>query len=117
MHELLPTLSYQLSDALGSLHYFMPEIYLSVLFLLVLVTGLVYTKNAAAMCRIISVLGMVLVVLQDVVQCYLPAGEAKPLFSVMLLLHHTPVIFKLVIDVISVMLLLYFAWDRQLKAH
>jgi len=117
MHELLPTITYQLNDALGSLHYFMPEIYLSVLFLLVLVTGLVYSKNAAAMCRIISVLGMVLVILQDVVQCYLPAGEAKPLFSGMLLLHHTPVIFKLVIDVISVLLLLYFAWDRQLKAH
>jgi len=117
MHELLPTLSYQLSDALSSLHYFMPEIYLSVLFLLVLITGLVYTKNAAAMCRIISVLGMVFVIMQDVIQCYQPAGEVRPLFSGMLLLHHTPVIFKLVIDAISILLLLYFAWDRHLKAH
>jgi NADH-quinone oxidoreductase subunit N len=117
MRELLPIISYQLNDALSSVHYFMPEIYLGVLFLLVLITGLIYTKNAAAICRIISVLGMIFVIMQDVIQCYLPAGEARPLFSGMLLLHHTPVIFKLVIDAVSVLLLLYFAWDRQLKAH
>jgi NADH-quinone oxidoreductase subunit N len=117
MHSLLPSIPARLNDALSSIHFFMPEIYLAALFLLVLVTGLVYTKNAAGMCRIVSVLGMMVVIMQDVVQCYLPAGQAIKLFSGMLVLYHTPVVFKLLIDVLSVLLLIFFAWGKYLKAH
>ncbi|GAB3919971.1 NADH-quinone oxidoreductase subunit N [Mucilaginibacter myungsuensis] len=117
MHDLLPNIPNLLNDALSSVHFFMPEIYLGVLFLVVLVTGLVFTRNAGAYCRIISVVGMLLVIAQDVIQLYLPANEVKALFSGMLLLHHTPVVFKLVIDVLSILLLIYFAWDKQLRAH
>lgn len=118
MHELLPYIPAQLNDTIGSLRYFMPELYLSGLFLLVLITGLVYKKNAAAMCRIIAVLGMVFVIAQDVLQ-YLstPLASMQLMFGGMLVLHHTGVLFKLIIDVISVLLLCYFAWDKQLKAH
>lgn len=117
MHNLLPYISQQIDNALGSLHFFMPEVYLGALFLLVLVTGLVYRRNAAAICRIISVAGMVFVIAQDVLQYYMPAGDVKPLFSGMLLLHRTAVLFKLVTDVVSILLLMYFAWDKQLRAH
>ena len=117
MHDLLPYISYQLNTAISSVHYFMPEVYLSVLFLLVLITGLVYTRSAAAICRVVCVVGMVCVILQDGIQYLLPVDEMRPMFGGMLLLHHTSVVFKLIIDFVSLLLLLYFAWDRQLKAH
>lgn len=117
MRELLTYLPGRLNDTIGSLHYFMPEVYLAILFLLVLVTGLVYTRNAGAMCRIIAIAGMVFVLAQDVIQYYISTNATIPLFSNMLMLHHTAVLFKLIIDAITVLLLFYFAWDRQLKAH
>ncbi len=115
MRELLPYISGLLDNALGSIQYFMPEIYLGVLFLLVLITGLIYHKNAAAICRIIAVLGMIFVIARDVLQYRFPGGEA--IFSGMLMLNHTVVTFKLVIDIVSILLLFYFAWDKQLRAH
>ncbi|MES2276835.1 MAG: NADH-quinone oxidoreductase subunit N [Bacteroidota bacterium] len=115
MHQLLPNISQQLDNAISGVTLFMPEIYLGILFLLVLVTGLIYTKNAAGMSRIIAVLGMVFVIARDVLQYRMPGGGT--IFSGMLVLNHTVVLFKLVIDVISVLLLCYFAWDRHLKAH
>jgi NADH-quinone oxidoreductase subunit N len=69
------------------------------------------------MCRIISVIGMLFVIAWDVAACYLPTNDVHPLFSGMLMLHHTAALFKIIIDVISVLLLFYFAWDKQLKAH
>jgi NADH-quinone oxidoreductase subunit N len=119
MHQLLPYIPSQLNDTIDSLRYFMPELYLSGLFLLVLITGLIYTKNAAGMCRIIAVLGMVAVIAHDVVQYYVfkVGTDTHPFFNGMLRLSHTAVIFKLIIDVISILLLFYFAWDKQLKAH
>jgi NADH-quinone oxidoreductase subunit N len=41
MKDLLPYIPNHLSDVLGSIPYFMPEIYLTVLFVLVLVTDLI----------------------------------------------------------------------------
>lgn len=117
MRDLLTYLPGAMDDTLSSLHYFMPEIYLGALFLLVLITGLVYRRNAGGMCRIIAIAGMVLVLAQDAIQSYLPVNTTMPLFSRMLMLHHTGVLFKLVIDAVTLLLLLYFAWDRQLKAH
>jgi len=117
MRGLLTYLPGRMDDTLNSLHYFMPEIYLGVLFLLVLITGLVYKRNAGGMCRVIAIAGMVFVLAQDVIQSYVPVATTVPLFSRMLMLHHTAVLFKLIIDVITILLLFYFAWDRQLKAH
>ena len=120
MHQLLPNIPAQLNDTLSSLKLFMPELYLAGLFLIVLVTGLVYAKNAAAMCRIIAVIGMVAVIAQDVVQLLAAkstGGADLRLFGDMLRLAPVSVVFKLIIDVIAVLLLLYFAWDKQLKAH
>lgn len=117
MDGLINNISTLVQNAISSVPYFMPEIYLAVLFLLVLITGLVYSRNVAAICRIISVLGMVFVIAQDLLQYFVPKERSLPLFDGFILLHHTAVIFKLIIDVLSVLLLLYFAWDRHLKAH
>jgi NADH-quinone oxidoreductase subunit N len=117
MHNLLPYIPARLDNAISSLHYFMPELYLGGVFILVLITGLIYTRNGGSMCRIISMLGMLFVLAQDVIQYYLPADHTWLLFSNMLLLHHTAVLFKLLIDALTMILLSYFAWDKQLKAH
>ena len=47
MHDLLPFLPGQLNQVFESIPYFMPEIYLAVLFVVVLVTDLLFGKNSA----------------------------------------------------------------------
>lgn len=117
MHELLPYITANLDSTISSLAIFWPEIFLSVLFLVVLVTGLIFRRNAAAICRIVSVLGMLFIISLDIAQLSIREGAVLPLFSGMLTLQHVSVVFKLIIDVISVLLLFYFAWDKQLRAH
>ena len=46
MHELLPHIPGYLSGIFDSIPYFMPEIYLSALFIIVFVTDLIIGKNS-----------------------------------------------------------------------
>jgi NADH-quinone oxidoreductase subunit N len=117
MNDLLPFLPGQLNQVLGSIPYFMPEIYLSVLFILVLVTDLLFGKNAAWMCKILACAGLLVVIFKDLEQFPLVLKGAHFLFSEMLLLHQTSLVFKLLIDLFSFILLLYFDWDDDLNAH
>ena len=71
MHELLPFLPGSVSNVLESIPYFMPEIYLTVLFLLVLITDLIFGKNSSWLCRIVACGGILLVVLKDFQQVQL----------------------------------------------
>ncbi|PTR00991.1 NADH dehydrogenase subunit N [Mucilaginibacter yixingensis] len=117
MRELLPYITNQLDFTVDSLHYFMPEIYLGVLFLLVMVTDLLYWKRLPGLCRIIAVLGMLAVLAQDIVQLQIPQQKMHLLFGGMLVLGFAATRFKLIIDILTILLLFYFVWDRQLKAH
>ena len=117
MKYLFPEITNQLSNALGSIPFFMPEVYLTVLFILVLVTDLLFGKNSAKLCRTVACAGMVLVMFKDLQQFQLIVTSGRLLFSNMLLLHRTGIFFKLVIDVLSFILLLYFPWDHRLAAH
>ena len=119
MQQLLSNIPAQLSEVLGSLPYFMPEIYLTGLFILVLVTDLLFGKNSAWLCRTIAAAGMVFIILMDVNQPFLLLKGAgyRYLFGNMLLLHPTAITFKLIVDVLAFILLLYFTWDHRLKAH
>lgn len=117
MNDLLPFLPGQLDQVLGSIPYFMPEIYLSVLFVLVLVTDLLFGKNSSWICRILACAGLVLVIYKDMQQFQLLLSGPRLLFSEMLLLHHTSLILKLIIDALSVILLFYFEWDDDLDSH
>lgn len=117
MNDLLPFLPGQLNQILESIPYFMPEIYLSVLFVLVLVTDLLFGKNSAWICRILACAGLVLVIYKDLQQLQLLLTGAHFLFSEMLLLHKTSWAFKLMIDAFSVLLVLYFGWDDELNSH
>ncbi len=46
MHDLLPFLPESINNVLSSIPYFMPEIYLAILFIVVLVTDLLFGRNS-----------------------------------------------------------------------
>ncbi len=117
MHDLLPPLHGQLNQVLDSLPYFMPEIYLSALFILVLVTDLIFGKDSAWICRILACVGLVVVIFHDLFQVGITNTGGRLFFGEMLLLTHTSLAFKLIIDVLSFILLLFFGWDDELKSH
>jgi len=118
MHDLLPLLHGQLDDVITSIRFFMPEIYLSALFVIVLVTDLLFGRNSGWLCRVVSIAGLVYVLLKSVGQAQLVAGDKSvPFFSNMLLLNHTTLILKLLIDVIAIIILLFYEWDDNLKSH
>ncbi|RYF37665.1 MAG: hypothetical protein EOO38_25895 [Cytophagaceae bacterium] len=121
MKDLLPEITNQLNDVLRGLRFFIPELYLTALFIVVLVTDLLFGKRSAALCRAVAIGGMILVIVQVISQkLSLNANDTARFFSGMLLLHHTAIVFKLIIDVLALMLLFYFSWDKKLakkKAH
>jgi NADH-quinone oxidoreductase subunit N len=115
MKDLLPHITAQLNDVLGSLPYFMPEIYLTVLFIVVLLTDLLFGKNSAKLCRIVASVGMLLVIFKVLQQVAITGADAVPIFSNMLILHRTAIAFKFIIDVLAFILLLYFAWTENCR--
>ncbi|MDB5024662.1 MAG: NADH-quinone oxidoreductase subunit [Mucilaginibacter sp.] len=117
MNDLLPFLPGQLDQVFDGITYFMPEIYLSVLFLVVLVTDLLFDKTSGWLCRIIACAGLALVIFKDLEQFRLLLTGPHFFFDQMLLLHQTSLVFKLVIDALSILLLLYFEWDDDLNSH
>jgi NADH-quinone oxidoreductase subunit N len=121
MHDLLPSLPDSLTNIFGSLAYFAPEVYLVLVFIVVLVTDLIFGKSSEKLCRTIACAGMLLIVTKDFKQIglLLTSGQlnGRFLFSQMLLLNLTAINFKLVIDIAAFILLLYFDWDDKLKAH
>src|SRR4051794_19312991 len=117
MNDLLPFLPEQLNQVFESIKFFMPEIYLSVLFVVVLVTDLVFGKTSKWLCKATACIGLLVVIFKDLEQFQLILSEPRLFFSGMLLLHHTSLIFKLIIDALSILLLLYFEWDDELSSH
>lgn len=117
MNDLLPSLSDQLNRVLASLPLFKPELYLCALFLVVLVTDLIFGRNSAKLCRAVTIGGMLLVILQVLLQYGLTLGPPTFIFSEMLLLTHDIVVFKLIIDVMAVVIFLYIPFDDRLAGH
>ncbi len=121
MHNLLPALPNAISNVMDSLPYFIPEIYLTVLFLLVLITDLLFGENSQRLCRMVAYAGICVIIGKDFNQLALlvngHSGSGYLIFGEMLLLRQTAVDFKIVIDVLAFILLLYFEWDDKLDSH
>ncbi|MCO5936206.1 NADH-quinone oxidoreductase subunit N [Mucilaginibacter sp. RB4R14] len=118
MKDLLPEVTTQLNEVLRGLRFFVPELYLTALFILVLVTDLLFGKRSAKLCRAVATGGMMIVIVQVISQkLSFNANDTARFFSGMLLLHHTGIVFKLIIDVLALVLLFYFAWDKKLASH
>jgi NADH-quinone oxidoreductase subunit N len=121
MHDLIPFIPGSISNVLDSIAYFLPEIYLTVLFILVLITDLLFGRNSEKLCRIIACAGILLVLHKDYqqIQLLFVSGRVNGmfLFDEMLLLNRIAINFKFIIDALAFTLLLYFEWDNRLKAH
>jgi NADH-quinone oxidoreductase subunit N len=118
MHELLPSLHGQLDQVIGSLPYFVPELYLSVFFLAVLMTDLIFGKNSGWLCRILAAVGLVIVLYRDLQQfAFVVDGNNPLIFSGMLILTRTTIILKVFTDLFALVMLLYFVWDDNLSSH
>ncbi|HEX8022619.1 NADH-quinone oxidoreductase subunit N [Mucilaginibacter sp.] len=117
MHDLLPHISAQLTNVFGSIPYFMPEIYLTVLFLVVLITDLIFGRRSVKLCKIVACAGLLLVLFKDLQQVALILDGDHVIFGSTLLLRKSAVFFKIIIDLLSFILLLNFTWDDKLKAH
>jgi len=99
----------------------MPEIYLGSLFIIVLLTDLLFGKDSQWLCKIVACVGVCVVLIKDLEQIglLLVNGESSGhfLFNEMLLLTRTIINFKFIVDLLAFILLLYADWDHRLKAH
>ncbi|QQL48468.1 NADH-quinone oxidoreductase subunit N [Mucilaginibacter ginkgonis] len=110
-------ISQQLSGVLQSLPYVSPEVWLTVLLILVIVTDLLFGKTSAWICRTLAAVGMAFVLFNCLQQLHLVTHEGKFLFGGMLLLHKTAVVFKSFIDVFAIVLILYVKQDKKFNSH
>jgi len=117
MNELPLSITEQLNNILQSLLYFAPEIALCILFLLLIITGLIFKNDADWICRLLCLLGLIFVFQRDLQQLYLIVSGPKFLFGNMLLLHHVSVLFKLIFVMLTFLIVVYIPLDQQLKAH
>ncbi|RCH56514.1 hypothetical protein DJ568_01250 [Mucilaginibacter hurinus] len=118
MNDLLPYIPQQLSQILGDIPYFLPEVYLTALFVIVLLADLIIGKKSGNYCRAIALAGIVLVLFKDYEQYQLlKVPGTRFISNGMLLLHAKGLAFKMVIDFLALLLLTYFPWDNKLKAH
>ena len=76
-----------------------------------------FGKNSGWICRILAWVGLAVVIMQDIGQLRLVHIEGHVFFSEMLLLTSKSLAFKLIIDVLSILLLLFFEWDDELSSH
>lgn len=117
MHELLPYIPNQLQGVLNDLHYFLPEVYLTAAFIVVLLTDLVVGKKWEQAVKAMACAGILVVILHDLGQLVQVPNTIGLLFGNMLLQNRTSLIFRLIIDVSAFILLLYFNWDKKLRSH
>jgi NADH-quinone oxidoreductase subunit N len=116
MDNLIPHIPAQLDDILKSMPWFVPELGLSILFLIVFLSDLIAGKKVVWLTRGMALAGMVVVLFTTLQQLPL-VTESHFIFNGMLLLHRTSVCFKLVIDVLAILIIIYIPWDKALRAH
>jgi len=117
MHDLLPHIPTQLEGILGDLHKFVPELYLMLVFVVVLLADLLVGKTWAKACKALALTGMLAVIIQVLGQLVALKNGVGLLFGDMLLQSHTSLIFRLIIDLSAFILILYFDWDKKLRLH
>lgn len=115
--QVPPYLNQQLDDVMSSLLAFKPELCLTGLFLLVLAIDLIYRKNSGKACRMLACAGMLLVLAADMGQYLIFKEQGRFLFINNLILNHSNIVLKMIMDAATFTLLLYFPWDHQLKTH
>ncbi len=121
MHHPLPSTTSYLSDIMAGLPYFRPEIYLVALFLVIIITDLLFDTDTIKPSRYIAIGGILLVAYIDYTQFSLlrlnDGIKGHFFFNQMLILSQTEVKFKLIIDLLAFVLIIYTQLDHQLSNH
>jgi NADH-quinone oxidoreductase subunit N len=117
MEYLLPTISAQLDGIYQSLAFLIPEIFISLLFLCLLIFDLIFGRKSEWLCRLLCLGGLALVFYSDLQQLSLVRNSSQFLFNNMLLLHHVGVLFKLILDALLFLIVLYVPLDHKLQSE
>jgi NADH-quinone oxidoreductase subunit N len=121
MHQIIPFIPGYLDDALSSLGFFIPEMYLCALFILLLFNDMVLGASGKMLGKIVACIGVIVIIGRDLSQWTLlkTSGllNGKILFSGMLLINHPVIEYKVIIDVLALLLLMYLSWDDHLARH
>jgi NADH-quinone oxidoreductase subunit N len=117
MPQLLPNISAQLNNVTDSLDMFRPELCLAVLFLLVMACDLVYCNNKGRACRMLTCAGLLLVLVANWGEYIETDDNVLFLFNGSLILHHSNIVLKMIIDAVAFAIVLFFPWDDQLRKH
>jgi NADH-quinone oxidoreductase subunit N len=117
MPQLLPNISALLNNVTDSLSLFRPELCLAVLFLLVLACDLVYCNNRGRACRMLTCAGLLLVLVANWGEYIKTDDNVVFLFNGSLILHHSNIVLKMIIDAVAFAIVLFMPWDDQLRKH
>jgi NADH-quinone oxidoreductase subunit N len=117
MPQLLPNISALLNNVTDSLSLFRPELCLAVLFLLVLACDLVYCNNRGRACRMLTCAGLLLVLVANWGEYIETDDNVVFLFNGSLILHHSNIVLKMIIDAVAFAIVLFMPWDDQLRKH
>jgi NADH-quinone oxidoreductase subunit N len=117
MPQLLPNISALLNNVTDSLSLFRPELCLAVLFLLVLACDLVYCNNRGRACRMLTCAGLLLVLVANWGEYIETDDNVVFLFNGSLILHHSNIVLKMIIDAVALAVVLFLPWDDQLRKH
>lgn len=115
MKESLPYISQSLDQVISSLYFFYPELLISLLFIAVIITDLVFSRRSRQAVFFVTLSGLALVVFFTVMQLSLPAPGS--LFGEMIRLDRLAVYFKLIFALTSILFVLFIRNNRQLQAH
>ena len=117
MPQLLPNISALLNNVTDSLSMFRPELCLAVLFLLVLACDLVYCNNRGRACRMLTCAGLLLALVANWGEYIETDDNVVFLFNGSLILHHSNIVLKIIIDAVAFAVILFLPWDDQLRKH
>ncbi len=117
MPQLLPNISAQLNSVTDGLSMFRPELCLGVLFLLVMACDLVYLNNRGRASRMLTCAGLLLVLVANWGEYIETDDNVLFLFNNNLILHHSNIVLKMLIDAAAFAIVLFYPWDDQLRKH
>jgi NADH-quinone oxidoreductase subunit N len=116
MDDFLPYISQSLNNTLISIRYFLPELTLTVAFIVVIITDLFFSNKKSTPVFLLTLLGLVLTALLSFNQVNLTVTPVA-LFGNMIVLDRFAVLFKLIFGIVAVLFVVFVRNNRQIFAH
>lgn len=114
MNDFLPFISTSINNSIASLNYFQPEIALVLIFLVVILADLFFSKKQAQLTFILSLAGLLGITLLTIRQLN---TSPVTLFGGMIALDRLTVLFKLIFCLVNVLFVVFIRFNRQLQSH